>query len=124
MPEHSSLTQIRQRLSLKVDEASFTFALKIAQEKKLLRSKTVAVEAATLEANVAMRAIIRKDTGEDGKEYVKGLMAEEGVENPTRMASILFQQGGITWLWQSPFLSTLSPLLSPFSLPGHPGAAP
>ena len=30
-----------------------------------------------------MKSIVRKDTGEDWKEYVKGLMAEEGVENPS-----------------------------------------
>src|SRR5262249_28844336 len=79
----SSLTTIRQRLPLDVHEQVFTFVLKVAQDKKLLRGKTVAVDATTLEANAAMRTIVRKDTGEDWKEYVKGLMAEEGVESPT-----------------------------------------
>lgn len=82
-PDHSSLTTIRQRLSLPVHEQVFTFVLKVAQEKKLLRGKTVAVDATTLEANAAMRTIVRKDTGEDWKDYVKGLMAEEGIEDPT-----------------------------------------
>ena len=82
-PDHSSLTTIRQRLPLDVHEQVFTFVLKVAQDKKLLRGKTVAVDATTLEANAAMRTIVRKDTGEDWKEYVKGLMAEEGVESPT-----------------------------------------
>jgi transposase len=49
----------------------------------LLRGKTVAVDATTLEANAAMRSIVRKDTGEDWKEYVKRLMGEDGIENPT-----------------------------------------
>jgi transposase len=82
-PDHSSLTTIRQRLPLDVHEQVFTFVLKVAQEKKLLRGKTVAVDATTLEANAAMRTIVRKDTGKDWKEYVKRLMVEEGVENPT-----------------------------------------
>lgn len=82
-PDHSSLTIIRQRLPLAVHEQVFTFVLKVAQEKKLLRGKTVAVDSTTLEANAAMRTIVRKDTGEDWKQYVKGLMAEEGIENPT-----------------------------------------
>jgi transposase len=82
-PDHSSLTTIRQRLPLAIHEQVFTFVLKVAQEKKLLRGKTVAVDATTLEANAAMRTIVRKDTGKDWKEYVKGLMVEEGVENPT-----------------------------------------
>jgi transposase len=82
-PDHSSLTVIKQRLPLAVHEQVFTFVLKVAHEKKLLRGKTVAVDATTLEANAAMRTIIRKDTGEDWQEYVKRLMAEEGIENPT-----------------------------------------
>jgi transposase len=82
-PDHSSLTVIKQRLPLALHEQVFAFVLKVAQEKKLLRGKTVAVDATTLEANAAMRSIIRKDTGEDWKEYVKRLMAEEGIENPS-----------------------------------------
>jgi transposase len=82
-PDHSSLTVIKQRLPLPVHEQVFAFVLQVAQEKKLLRGKTVAVDATTLEANAAMRTIIRKDTGEDWKEYVKRLMAAEGIENPT-----------------------------------------
>jgi transposase len=82
-PDHSSLTIIRQRLPMEVHDQVFTFVLKVAQEKKLLRGKTVAVDATTLEANAAMRNIVRKDTGEDWKGYVKGLMADEGVEDPT-----------------------------------------
>jgi transposase len=82
-PDHSSLTRIRQRLPLAVHEQVFTFVLKVAQEKHLLRGKTVAVDSTTLEANAAMRNIVRKDTGQDWNQYVKGLMAAEGIENPT-----------------------------------------
>src|SRR5262249_19223390 len=82
-PDHSSLTKIRERLPLTVHEQVVTFVLKVAHEKKLLRGKTVAVDATTLEANAAMRSIVRKDTGEDWKEYLKRLMAEEGMDNPS-----------------------------------------
>jgi transposase len=82
-PDHSSLTVIRQRLPLHVHEEVFAFVLKVAQDKKLLRGKTVAVDASTLEANAAMRSIVRRETGEDWKTYVKGLMAEEGIQDPT-----------------------------------------
>ncbi len=82
-PDHSSLSYIRKRLPLDVHERAFLFVLQVAQEKKLLRGKTVAIDATTLEANAAMRSIVRKDTGEDWKEYVKRLMAAEGIENPT-----------------------------------------
>jgi transposase len=82
-PDHSSLTKIRQRLPLDVHERVFLLVLGLAREKKLLRGKTVAVDATTLEANAAMKSIVRKDTGEDWKEYLKRLMAEEGIQDPT-----------------------------------------
>jgi transposase len=82
-PDHSSLTKIRQRLPLDIHEQVFIHVLGIAQQKKLLRGKTVAVDATTLEANAALKGIVRKDTGEDWKDYLKRLMAEEGIENPT-----------------------------------------
>jgi transposase len=82
-PDHSSLTRIRQRLPLDVHERVFVHVLKVAQDRKLLRGKTVAVDATTLEANAAMRGIVRKDTGEDYKEYLKRLMAEQGIDSPT-----------------------------------------
>jgi transposase len=82
-PDHSSLTKIRQRLPLEVHERVFVFVLQLAQQKRLLRGKTVAIDATTLEASAAMKSIIRKDTGEDWKEYLKRLMAEQGVDNPT-----------------------------------------
>ena len=65
----------------------FQFVLAIAAEKKLLSGKTVGVDSTTLEANAAMKSIVRRDTGEDWKEYVTRLMREEGVieadEEPT-----------------------------------------
>ena len=82
-PDHSSLTKIRQRLPLDVHERVFLFVLQVAQDKHLLRGKTVAVDATTLEANAALRGIVRRDSGEDWKAYLKGLLAEQGVENPT-----------------------------------------
>jgi transposase len=82
-PDHSSLSRIRQRLPLMVHERVFAFVLQVAQDKKLLKGKTVAVDATTLEANAAMKAIVRKETGEDWKAYLKRLMAEEGIEDPS-----------------------------------------
>ena len=82
-PDHSSLTQVRQRLPEVVHEQVFAFVLRIADAKGLLKGKTVAVDATTLEANAAMKALRRQDTGDDWKEYLKKLAAEAGIENPT-----------------------------------------
>ncbi|WP_237564838.1 transposase [Blastopirellula marina] len=78
-PDHSSLTKIRNRLPLEIHLSVFQLVLQIAAEKKLLSGKQVAVDSTTLEANAAMKSIIRRDTGEDWKAYVTRLMREEGV---------------------------------------------
>ena len=83
-PDHSSLTRVRDRLPLEVHAAVFQLVLQLVAEKGLLKGKTVAVDSTTLEANAAMKSIVRRDTGEDWNEYLRRLMKErEGVENPT-----------------------------------------
>ena len=82
-PDHSSLTKIRQRLPREVHEQVFAFVLTLAHDQGLLDGRTVGVDATYLEANAAMKAIVRKDTGEDYQEYLKRLLAEQGVESPT-----------------------------------------
>jgi transposase len=82
-PDHSSLTVIRQRLPVEVHEQVFSKVLAIAHEKGLLQGGTVAVDATTLEANAAMKSIVRQDSGEDWKEYVGRLAKHAGLENPT-----------------------------------------
>ncbi len=78
-PDHSTMTNTRKRLPSDVFEEVFQFVLSIAAAKKLLSGKTVGVDSTTLEANAAMKSIVRRDTGEDWKEYVTRLMREEGV---------------------------------------------
>jgi transposase len=82
-PEHSSMTRIRKRLPEAVFEQVFSFVLKVAVEHRLLKGKTIAVDATTLEANAAMKSLVRRDTGEDWKTYVRSLAAAEGMDNPT-----------------------------------------
>ena len=78
-PDHSSLTYIRERLPQEVHESVFKWVLKLASDKQLLKGKTVAVDSTTLEASAAMKSIVRRDTGEDWREYVIGLMKKAGV---------------------------------------------
>ena len=77
-PDHSSLSVIRERLPLEVHNAVFVWVLTLAREKNLLNGKTLAVDSTTLEANAAMKSIVRRDTEEDWQEYVTGLMREAG----------------------------------------------
>ena len=78
-PDHSSLSRLSQRLPREVHEAVFQRVLAIAVAKELVDGRTVAVDSTTLEANAAMKSIIRRDTGEDWQEYVVRLMKAEGV---------------------------------------------
>lgn len=82
-PVHASMTIIRQRLPELVFDKVFVFALGLLEDKGLLRGKTVAIDATTLEANAAMKSIVRRDTGEDWKAYLRRLAQAEGIENPT-----------------------------------------
>src|SRR5271155_2254951 len=86
-PDHSTLTNTRNRLPHEVFDEVFQFVLRIAAGKKLLSGKTVGVDSTTLEADAAMKSIVRRDTGEDWKEYVTRLMREDGTleshEEPT-----------------------------------------
>jgi transposase len=78
-PDHSTLTNTRKRLPAEVFEEVFRFVLSIAALKGLLAGKAVGVDSTTLEANAAMKSIVRKDTGEDWRAYVVRLMREEGL---------------------------------------------
>ena len=79
-PDHSSLTVIRRRLPLELFDSVFGFILKLANEKGFFKGKIAGMDATFLEAHAAMRSLVRRDTGEDWKEYVRRLAAEEGVE--------------------------------------------
>src|SRR5215467_9692479 len=72
-PVHASMTMIRQRLPGSVFDKVFVFVLSLLEQKGLLRGKAVAIDATTLEANAAMKSIVRKDTGQDWKQYLQGL---------------------------------------------------
>ncbi|HEY1600568.1 MAG TPA: transposase [Pirellulales bacterium] len=78
-PDHSTMSVTRNRLAPEVFDEVFQFVLKIAAQKKLLAGQTVGVDSTTLEANAAMKSIVRRDTGEEWREYVARLMQEEGL---------------------------------------------
>jgi len=83
-PDHSSLTRVRDRLPLEVHAAVFEWALRLVAEKGLLPGKTAAIDSTFLEANAAMKSIVRRDTGEDWNDYLRRLLKEQqGVEDPT-----------------------------------------
>ncbi len=72
-PDHSTLSKTRARLPLETFDEVFQFVLAIAAAKELLSGKSVGVDSTTLEANAAMKSIVRRDSGEDWREYVTRL---------------------------------------------------
>ena len=82
-PDHSSLSRTRQRIDLETHQAVFDWVLKRLAEHELLKGRTLAVDASTMEANAAMRSIVRKETGETYGAFLTGLATESGIQTPT-----------------------------------------
>ena len=87
-PDHSSLSVIRNRLPIEVHREVFTWILKLARLKDLLSGQTLGVDSTMLEANAAMKSIVRRDTGEDWQKFLTNLMREEGVIGPDETPTI------------------------------------
>jgi transposase len=83
-PDHSSLSVIRRRLDLATHQAVFKWVLKVLVDEGLIKGKTIGVDSTTLEANAAMRSIVRRDTGEGYTEFLTKLAKESGIEEPQR----------------------------------------
>jgi transposase len=83
-PDHSTISRTRRVIDLETHRAVFTWVQERLVEAGLLKGKTVAIDATTLEANAAMRSIVRRDTGESYQEFLTRLAKASGIETPTR----------------------------------------
>jgi transposase len=83
-PHHSSLTRIRGRLPLEAHQEVFGWVLGVLGAHGLIDGKTLGVDATTLEANAALRSIVRRDTGESYESFLKELARASGMTTPTR----------------------------------------
>ncbi len=83
-PDHSSISRTRRKLALETHDEVFTWILTVLAKEGLLKGKTIGIDATTLEANAAMRSIVRQDTGEQYEEFLARLAAESGRETPSR----------------------------------------
>jgi transposase len=82
-PDHSWLGKTRARLPLEVHEAVFAWVLQRLAEHGLIRGDRIGIDASTMEANAALRAIVRRETGEGYREMLKRLAEESGIATPT-----------------------------------------
>jgi transposase len=83
-PDHSTISRTRRAIDLESHRAVFTWVQQRLVAAGLLKGKTIAVDATTLEANAAMRSIVRRDTGESYQEFLTGLAQASGIATPTR----------------------------------------
>jgi transposase len=82
-PDHSTLSKTRRLMNLGTHKAVFRWVLKRVAGEGLLSGRNLGVDATTLEANAALRSIVRRDNGAGYDEHVAQLMQTEGIEEPT-----------------------------------------
>jgi len=85
-PDHSTISRTRRLIDVETHREVFTWVQAILARKHLLKGKTVGIDATTLEANAAMRSIVRRDTGEKYDKFLTRLANESGIRTPTRAA--------------------------------------
>jgi transposase len=83
-PDHSTISRTRRLYSVETHKAVFRWVLKILWEEGLVEGKTVSIDATTLEANAALRSLVRRDNGQKYDDYLKELAKAAGIDNPTR----------------------------------------
>jgi transposase len=83
-PDHSTISKTRKRIDLQAHQAVFTWVLGMLDGAGLIKGKTIGVDATTLEANAAMKSIVRRDDGRSYEEFLKDLAKTSGIETPTR----------------------------------------
>ena len=77
-PDHSTVSRNRRLIDLQTHQEVFTWVLQVLAQGGLLRGETLGVDATTLEANAALRSIVRRDTGESYKEFLTRLAQTGG----------------------------------------------
>jgi len=83
-PDHSTISRTRRLIDLDTHREVFGWVLGVLADRGRLQGQRIAIDATTLEANAAMRSIVRRDTGESYEEFLRGLAKASGIETPTR----------------------------------------
>jgi transposase len=83
-PDHSTISRTRRLIDLETHRVVFTWVLRRLGEAGLVKGTTIGIDATTLEANAALRSIVRRDTGESYQEFLTKLAQASGIETPTR----------------------------------------
>ena len=83
-PDHSTISRTRRLVDVETHRAVFTWILQRLAAAGLVKGQRVGIDATTLEANAALRSIVRRDTGESYESFLTGLATASGIATPTR----------------------------------------
>ena len=83
-PDHSTVSRTRRRIAVETHLAVFTWVLQRLADAGLVKGQTVGIDATTLEANAALRSIVRHHTGAGYETFLRGLATASGIDTPTR----------------------------------------
>src|SRR5438445_1751102 len=83
-PDHSTTSRTRRLIDIETHRKVFSWVLELLADRGLLKGQRIGIDATTLEANAAMKSIVRRDTGATYEEFLHGLAKESGMETPTR----------------------------------------
>jgi transposase len=83
-PDHTTISRTRRLIDLETHRHVFAWVLGLLADAGLVKGKRIGIDATTLEANAALRSIVRRDNAESYEEFLQGLARQSGVETPTR----------------------------------------
>jgi transposase len=83
-PDHTTISRTRRLIDLETHRQVFTWVLELLAGAGLVKGKRIGIDATTLEANAALRSIVRRDNGESYEEFLQGLAQQSGIATPTR----------------------------------------
>ena len=82
--DHSTISRNRRLIDLESHQRVFAWVVGVLAKRGLVRGKTLGMDSTTLEANAALRSIVRRDSGESYEEFLERLAKASGIETPTR----------------------------------------
>ena len=83
-PDHTTISRTRRLIDVETHRQVFGWVLKMLGQEGLLNGNTIAIDGTTLEANAALRSIVRRDSSEGYDEFLKRVAKQSGIETPTR----------------------------------------
>ena len=83
-PDHTTISRTRRLIDVETHRQVFHWILELLADAGLVKGKRIGIDATTLEANAALRSIVRRDNGQSYEEFLKELAQESGIATPTR----------------------------------------